>query len=287
MGSNQVYFRKVAIIGVGLIGGSLGMTIKNKRMSREVAGISLRHTSLVTALKSHAIDRAYHDMKKVLLDADLVILATPVNTIINILAMMGPFLKRGCIVTDVGSTKLTIVETAEKKLPNHCSFVGGHPLAGSEKQGAMFANPDLFGNAICLLTPTEKTNRSAYDKIKNFWTQLGSKVVSVSPAEHDKILAYISHLPHLLAYALMGVIPQNCLNYAAQGLKDATRVAASSPNMWNDICMANSKNLVQALDEMVKQLAAFRKMIVFKDENSLIEQFKKSKAKRDGLDKSE
>ena len=279
----HIIFRKISIIGVGLIGGSIGMAVKKRRLAHEVVGLSLHHATLVYALKNRAIDRAFHDMRKAVHNADLVILATPVNTILKLLPTLGPHLKRGCVVTDVGSTKASIVDLAEKKLPPYCYFVGSHPLAGSEKQGAAYSNPDLFSGTACIVTGTERTNRVAKEKMKAFWGQLGANVKFLSPVEHDKILAYISHLPHLLAYAMMGIIPTEFLEYASTGLKDTTRVAASSPNMWNDICMTNHKNILAVLDELVKFMAVYRRSIIAKDEQSLIENFSKSKAKRDGI----
>src|SRR3989338_7448360 len=145
------------------------------------------------------------------------------------LPIIGGSLKRGCIVTDVGSTKEAIVEAAQKNLPSHVFFVGSHPLAGSEKKGALFGSAELFHSSLCIMTPTDKTNKAAVEKIKNLWTKLGATVKFLPPNEHDKILAYISHVPHLLAYALMGAIPSEYLEYATQGLKDTTRIAASDP----------------------------------------------------------
>lgn len=278
-------FRQVTIVGVGLIGGSLGMAIKQHHLAREVYGLSHRHTSLVYAMKHRAIDRAFHDVRKAVSDADLVIMATPVNTIMALLPMVAKYVKRGCIITDVGSTKTAIVEAGEKLFQN-AFFVGSHPMAGSEKRGAVHATADLFDRSLCLVTPTERTNKPAEEKVKVFWQKLGAQIKTISPQEHDRILSYISHLPHVVAYALMGIIPDECLPMAAQGLKDTTRIAASSPNMWNDICMTNSRLVIKALDEIVKALSSYRKLIVLKDEQNLIEHFKKAKIKRDSLDPS-
>ncbi len=278
-------FKQVTIVGVGLIGGSLGMAIKKHQVAQEVIGLSNRHSSLVDALQNKAIDRGFHDIKKAVETADLVIMATPVKTIVNLLPIVTKYLKRGCIVTDVGSTKTTIVDCAERYLTS-AFFVGSHPLAGSEKTGIIFANPDLFHQSLCLMTPTPKTNRAAEEKVRALWTSLGARVKTFTPLEHDKILAYISHLPHLVAYALIGVIPDEYLPYVAQGLKDTTRIAASSPYMWNDICLTNPKNIVHTLDELVKRISLLRKSILLKDEQNLIENFKKSKSKRESLDQA-
>ena len=283
--NNGSLFKQVTIVGVGLIGGSLGMAIKKHHLAEEVVGLSPHHSSLAYALESKAIDRGLHDIQKAVEAADLVIMATPVKTIISLLPMISKHLKRGAVVTDVGSIKTTIVDTAERHFSS-AFFVGSHPLAGSEKAGAVFANPNLFQHSLCIVTPTPKTNRLAEEKVRSLWESLGATVKTLTPSEHDKILAFISHLPHLLAYALIDVIPGEYLPYAASGLKDTTRIAASSPNMWNDICMTNSKNIVQTLDEVVKKLSLFRKLILAKAEENLIETFKKAKIKRESLDQT-
>lgn len=279
-------FRKVTIVGVGLMGGSLGMAIKKHNIAREVVGISQKNSPLSHALKNNVIDHVAADLKSAVQNADLVILATPVKTIINILSTIGPHLRRHCIVTDVGSTKASIVEAAQKFLPPHVLFVGSHPLAGSEKKGSAYATADLFEGAMCIMTPVEHTNRLAKEKVKHFWMNIGCTVKMLPPEEHDKIVAYISHLPHLVAYGLMGAVPPEYLEYAAQGFKDTTRVASSSPQMWNDICMVNKKNIVKSLDELVKNLAAYRKAIIAKDETGLMDHFIKAKAKRDSFEKN-
>lgn len=285
MPENPQLFRKVTIIGIGLIGGSIGMALKKNRFAREVIGVSRQHSSLVQALKSSAIDKASHDVKKSVQDADLIILATPVKTIISMFSIINKSLKRGCIITDVGSTKEAIVEAAAKHLPAHAFFVGSHPLAGSEKKGAQNGSAELFNDSVCVMTPNEKTNKAAVDRVKSLWTHLGAAVKTMPASEHDKILAYVSHLPHLLAYGLIDVIPADCLGYAAQGLKDTTRIASSDPDMWKDVCLTNQESLLKALDEYVKILSAFRRSIISRDEPNLLENFKKSKAKRDGIDK--
>jgi prephenate dehydrogenase len=282
LGGSQL-FRKVTIIGVGLMGGSIGMAIKKRKLAHEVVGISQQQSTIATAVKSGAIDHGSHDIKKAVNNADLVILSTPVSIIAELLPTIGPHLKRNCIVTDVGSTKASIVSAAHKFFPQHVAFVGSHPLAGSEKKGAEFADADLFMNSTCLMTPTENTNRGACERVKLLWTKVGAKVKFLSPDEHDKILAYISHLPHLVAYSLIGSIPQEHMEYAAQGLKDTTRTASSSPQMWSDICMANKKNILAALDEMVKNLGDVRKMVIANDQQNLVNYFKNSKGKRDAL----
>ena len=276
-------FRRVTIVGVGLIGGSIGMAIKKQGLAREVVGVSQRQSTLVEAIKNGAIDVAAPDMSKAIRDSDLVILAAPVETIITLIPTIVPFLKRGGIVTDVGSAKMEIVEAAENGLPGHVFFVSSHPLAGSEKKGVEFARADLFENTQCILTATEKTNQAAKEKIKQFWTRLGCKVSELSPIEHDELLAYISHLPHLLAYELMETLPAKAAEYPLPGLKDVTRIAASSPQLWADICLTNSKNILKGVDELVEHLAEIRRVMVQHDKNGLIQHFTKAQEKRNTI----
>ena len=280
---NPLLFRKVTIIGIGLLGGSIGMAIKEQHLAREVMGVSRRQATLSYALRNKIVDKATSNITKSLENADLVILATPVKTIVTLLANIGKHLKRGCIVMDVGSTKSNIVETAHKHLPPHVSFVGAHPLAGSEKKGIEFSSAQLFDRSFCVVTPTSKTNKQAEEKIKTLWTKIGSKVKIISPGEHDKILAYTSHVPHLLAYSMIEAIPGKYLEYGSTGLKDTTRVASSNPQLWSDIAMENSKNVLNVLDEVVKTLSEYRRAISSQSDSVLTDKFKRSKSKRDAI----
>ena len=282
----RILFRKVTIIGVGLIGGSIGMAIKKKGLARQVVGVSAHASSLECALKNEAIDEGTQDARKSVANADCVILATPVNTILTMIDELKDHFRRGTIITDVGSTKQAIVDRAQRLLPPTVLFVGSHPLAGSEKHGPAFASANLFEQTTCIMTPTDKTNRLAKDKIKHFWTQLGATVKMIFPLEHDEILSYISHLPHVLAYAMMKAIPENFLTYAAQGLKDTTRIANSHPSMWVDICLSNPKNVLRSVDETVKILAQIRKAMVDKDEKQLSEIFQQAREKRQRLEEA-
>ena len=277
-------FKRVAIVGVGLMGGSLGMAIKKHKLAREVIGLSHRQAALDQAVRMNAIDTPCLDVQKAISNADLVILATPVDSIIKLFTTINPYLKRGCIVTDVGSAKVKIIEHAEKILSASPFFVGSHPLAGSEKKGVANATDNLFEGSACIMTPTSKTNQVAKQKVKHFWTKLGMDVKLLSPEEHDEILAYVSHLPHLVAYGLISAVPAKFLEYASQGLKDTSRVAASSPQMWSDICMANSKNVLNALDKCVEYLAHFRKAIISRDQKSLVQYFTQAQETRNKLD---
>ena len=269
-------FKRITIVGVGFMGGSLGLAIKKNRLAREVIGLSHRQTALAQAVQMKAIDVPCLDVKKAIGNADLVVLAAPVESIIKLCSTINPYLRRHCIVTDIGSAKANIVDSAERVLSNPSLFVGSHPLTGSEKSGVGSAVEDLFNGAKCVITPTAKTSQAARQKIKYFWTKLGMDVRILSPQEHDEILAYVSHLPHLLAYGLISGIPPNFLEYASRGLKDTCRIAASSPQLWSDICIANSKNVLNALDKDVELLAHFRKAIVNHDHKELLHLFTKA-----------
>lgn len=279
-------FRKVTIVGVGLIGASIGMAMKKRTLAREVVGVARKDATLDTAIKQGAINSGTKDIKEGIKDAELIILAAPVNAIIETFPVLNSHARRGAIITDVGSSKSLIVDQAQKNLNPSFLFVGSHPLAGSEKSGPQFGTPELFVNTTCIMTPTEKTNRLAKEKVKHLWSQLGANVRFMSPSEHDEILACISHLPHLMAYSLAKSIPEQFLSYATQSLRDTTRIAASDPKMWNDICISNTKNILKALDEYAKALGAIRKAIVDGDQQALMDTFSQAKVIRERIEKN-
>ena len=283
MFNRRELFRRVAIVGVGFMGASLGLAIKKKGLAREIIGIGHQETSLNEAKAIGAINEGTLDFNKGIIGADLIVLATPVNTILDFIETLGKEHRRGCIITDLGSTKTAIVERAEKVLHHSLLFVGSHPLVGSEKKGPGAATAQLYEGGTCVMTPTDKTNRLAREKIKQFWSQLGSTVKLMTPQEHDQVFAYISHVPHLAAFALMKAVPDEYLDQATQGFKDTTRIAASDPLVWRDIALSNHKPVLKALDEAVKVLAAMRKSIVARDAQALTDIFKVARDKRERL----
>lgn len=272
-------FKKVAIVGLGLIGGSIALTIKKRRLADKVIGVSRRKKTVALAKKMRLIDKGAQDIN-IIKEADLVILATPVSTILKLAPKISKIIKKGCIVTDVGSTKQEIVS---KLGENFSRYVGSHPLAGSEKRGIINTCPDLFTGSLCILTPVENTDKEAQDKIKRFWNKIGAKVVILTPALHDKILSFTSHLPHIAAFSLMGVIPLKYLKFASSGLKDATRIAASEAGLWCDIFLSNQKNMSKAIDSLQKILFKIKSAINKKDRALLIRILKQAKKKRDNL----
>lgn len=276
-------FKRVTIVGVGMMGGSLGLALKKHKIAREVIGLSNRQSSLMSAMKAKVIDTAETDIAKAVKNADLIILAAPVDAIIHLLSAINPHLKRGCIITDLGSAKSAIVDEANRVLSNPGNFVGSHPIVGSEKKGVEGAQDDLFEGAKCIMTPSSTTNNAVADKVKKMWAKIGATVKDMTPSEHDKILAQISHLPHIAAFSMMNAISDEYLELASNGLKDTTRVAGSSSQMWNDICMSNAKNVINVLDAFVAELAKVRLAIVNRDKIRLTECFEKAKEKREKL----
>ncbi len=279
-------FRRIAIVGTGFMGASLGLAIKKKGLAKEIIGIGHHETALREAADVGAIDEGTMDLIKGVIGADLIILATPVNSIINILDVLGKDFRRSVIITDIGSTKTAIVDRAEKALHHSVMYVGSHPLVGSEKKGPTYANAALYEGGACVMTPTDKTNRLAKEKIKQFWSMLGMNVKMMTPQDHDENLAFVSHLPHFAAFALIKALPDASLEFVPQGLKDTTRIAASDPQMWRDIALSNHKYVLKSIDEMVKVLAVIRKSVVTRDGEALLDTFKQAKVKRDKLDKS-
>lgn len=278
-------YRKAVILGTGLVGGSVGLALKKNELAGRVIGVSRLESSLKTAIAMGAIDEGEQDLQRAIQGADLIILAAPVKIIIENIRDIARHVRRDCIVTDVGSTKAAIVEAAEKYFPPHVLFAGSHPMAGSEKSGVSHASADLFRGANCIMTPTAKTNRAARDKVKQLWVKLGAEVKIMEPEKHDEVLAYVSHLPHLTAFALMRAIPDEFIPHGGAGLRDTTRIAASSPKVWNDICSSNYRNVLKSIDDMARSLAELRKAVVEKNEKDLGACIEQARVKRELLDK--
>lgn len=273
-------FNRVAIIGVGLIGGSIGLAIKKKRLADEVLGVSRHKNTLSLARRRRAIDRGAQHLA-IIKDADLVILATPVNTIISLAEAISGVIKADCIVCDVGSTKRKIVSRLSKIFPN---YVGSHPLAGSEKRGVMNAQSDIFKNSLCVLTPTKNTSPKALRKIEKLWVKLGAKVVFLTADTHDRILSFVSHLPHVAAFSLIDMIPRKYLRLGSTGLKDTTRIAVSDSQLWADIFLSNQKNIVKAIELFQENLSRIKSAIQRKDRSRLTKILKDAKGKREILE---
>jgi prephenate dehydrogenase len=234
-------YDSIAIIGVGLIGGSIGLAVRERKLAREVIGIGRRESSLNGARLIGAIDRGTTDLSEGVAAAELIIVCTPVDTIVENVALAAAACRPNSLITDAGSTKETIVTTIDAALSARRAgspFVGSHPLAGDHRGGAEHARPDLFEGRTVVVTPTSATRPAAVVEITGFWQSLGARVTTMSPAEHDKALASTSHLPHLVAAALAAATPEKLLPLAASGWRDTTRVAAGDTNLWQPIFAA-------------------------------------------------
>ncbi len=276
-------FKRITIIGLGLIGGSLGLSIKRHRFAREVVGVSRRRKTLTRALKIGAVDRVTLNSTEGIKDADLIILATPILKIIDIFKRIKENLKEGCIVIDVGSTKNFVSRKIEKEIPECVSYVGCHPMAGSEKKGIDFARSDLFKGNYCILTRTRDTQREALLKIRKFWEGLGMKVVIISPEKHDRIISSLSHLPHAVSVALINSLNNLELKLSSGGLRDTTRIAASDPELWRDIFLTNRKNILREIGNFEKSLKILKNLLKKSDKAGLFKFFHRAKVIRETI----
>ena len=254
-------FNRVTIVGLGLMGGSLGMALKRHRLAKTVVGLSRTSATLRRAVRRGAIDVGTTDLAAAVRGADLVVLATPVDDIIPLAKRAVRSMRAGSILTDVGSTKIRIVAVLERSMPTGVAFVGGHPLAGSEARGIEAADAHLYVGAICIVTPTPRTNRAALRRVEQLWRPLVGRVVRMSPHDHDRAMASTSHLPHVLASCLVRTAQPRDLPTAAPSFREMTRLAKSDPDLWDDIFFTNQRLLLGAMDQFSRQWRALRAML--------------------------
>lgn len=280
-------FEKVCIVGLGLIGGSIGLAIKRSNISNQITGYARSNSTLERAIELGLVDSVKDNLKDAVNNSDLVILATPLSTFRELVEEMSPFLKKGCIITDTGSAKLTVIEDLKDILPNGVEFVPGHPIAGTEESGPDAGFAELFDNRWCILTPTEDNSSNAVDLVKGFWESIGSKVEIMDPMHHDKVLAITSHIPHLIAFNIVGtannlanVTEKEVVKYSAGGFRDFTRIAASDPKMWSDIFTYNSDAVLEMLDLFSNDLAKLKAAVIKKDSDLLFSNFEKTREVR-------
>jgi len=253
---------RVAIVGVGLLGGSIGLALRARGFSGTRVGIGRRLSSLRKAMAYDAVDEVTREPASGVVGAQLVILCSPIGRFESLLERMIPGLTAGAIITDVGSTKREVVATGERILAGVARFVGSHPMAGSEKTGVEFARADLFEEALCLVTPTPHTARGVVRFIRAFWETLGGKTTALSPERHDHLLAQVSHLPHAVAAALVHLsLSEKAINLAGPGFADTTRIASGEPGMWAEIFRSNRPAMMGAIDRLSEQLAEFRRLL--------------------------
>ncbi len=279
-------FQRVAIIGVGLIGGSLGGAIKERKLAESVVGCGRTAANLETAVQRGLIDTYTTYYSEAVKDADLVVLATPVTYYPHVVKEMQTFLKQGTIVTDVGSVKSRVIKEVVPLLPDDVDFVPAHPVAGTEKSGAAHAFSTLFEGRKCVITPCEKT-RDGLEKVKALWEAVGMSVEIMSPEVHDEVMAFVSHLPHMAAYALVDCVgsldsdAKPLLRFSAGGFRDFTRVASSPEEMWSDICLWNAERIVQAIDVFSRHLGRLRELVQNSDREGLLDFFRNARLVRE------
>lgn len=280
-------WNKIALIGVGLLGGSIGLAARQKKLARSVVGFVRRRASLAECKKAGAVHRAVVDLRQAVTGADLIILCTPISQMGRLANEMLPFVQKGALVTDVGSVKTSVLEEVESSVERAgAHFIGSHPMAGSEQTGVKAARADLFQGAICVVTPTVQSSPAALARVEKLWRALGSRVLRLSPELHDQLVSRSSHLPHLIAAVLAHTVlapgaPQMQRQLCANGFRDTTRIASGSPEMWRDIDLANCKNLLDALESFTTNLKAVRAFLQTAHAEELTKFFQEAKTRRD------
>lgn len=280
-------FQKITLVGVGLLGGSLGLAVKHKRLAEKVDGFVRRSASIAECMNMGVADHVTRDLHRAVEKAELVILCTPISRMRALVEQMLPALKPGAIVTDVGSVKESVAVELEPIVAQAgARFVGSHPMAGAEKTGVGAARVDLFERCHCVVTPTPTSDADAVDTLELFWQCVGARVLRLSPAAHDELVSRSSHLPHVVAaelanYVLSPAHPREQSLVCAGGFRDTTRIASGSPEMWKDIALGNRSNLTRALRVFIEDLQEFQIALENRDEASVLEFFEKAKDRRD------
>ena len=283
----RVLFRKIALVGVGLLGGSLALAIRGRKLAQDLRGYVRRDASLAECERAGLKDFATTDLLAAVRDADLVILCTPLAQMRELTERAVPALMRGAIVTDVGSVKGSVVAELEPIAARAgAHFIGAHPMAGAEKTGVAFARADLFSNAVCVLAPSGAVPPEFVQKLDEFWRSFGARTMKLTPQLHDELVARCSHLPHVVAAQLANYVldanhakeqPLLCAN----GFRDTTRIASGSPEMWRDIAVANREQLAAALDDFIRGLQQMRQAVKEGDMKGIEELFARAKQRRD------
>lgn len=278
-------FDKVIIVGIGLIGSSLARNLKKHRLARKVAAFDKNPAYLAEASELGIVDEVFDEPGAAAADADLIVLATPVGAFGALTAEMVPFMKRGAILTDVGSVKKFALQEIEKHIPEDSGIVvvGGHPVAGTEKSGPGAGFEELFKDRWCILTPSDKSTDDAVEKVAMMWRSAEMRIDTMTPEHHDKVMAAVSHLPHLIAYSIVGTVAdlegyekKEIIKYSASGFRDFTRIAGSDPTMWRDILLNNKGTILELIQRFVEDLIALERNIRWDEGDRLFELFSRT-----------
>jgi cyclohexadieny/prephenate dehydrogenase len=280
-------FERVALIGIGLIGSSLARVLRRDKLAGEVVVCARREATRAKALELGIADRATPDAAEAVRDADLVVVATPLSAYAEIAAQIGPALRPGAIVTDVGSVKQAVIRDLRPALPDNVHFIPGHPVAGTEHSGPEAGFAELFRDRWCILTPLPDTDAAALARLTGLWEQAGMRVVTMDPEHHDKVLAMTSHLPHVIAYTIVGTatdledsLKSEVIKFSAGGFRDFTRIAGSDPVMWRDIFLNNREAVLEMLQRFSEDLTALQRAIRWGEGDKLEELFTRTRAIR-------
>ncbi len=280
-------FDRIALIGIGLIGSSLAYDIRRLGLAGEIVVSTRSAETLKRAEELSLGDRYTTSSAEAVKDADLVIVSVPVGASESVAKEIAGSLKPGAIVTDVGSTKASVIAQMQPHMPPHVHFIPGHPLAGTEKSGPDAGFPGLFEGRWCIFTPIAGTDQTALKKLRQFWETLGSKVDEMDPEHHDKVLAIVSHLPHIIAYNIVGtaddleaVTESEVIKYSASGFRDFTRLAASDPTMWRDVCLHNKDAILEMLARFSEDLAYLQRAIRWGEGDKIFDLFTRTRAIR-------
>ena len=286
-------FKKITIIGLGLIGSSIARAIKKKNLCKNLIAHDKSASVLKTVLKLKIANQIEKNVKKSVENSDLVIICTPLGTYKNIVSNIKNNLKKTCILTDVGSAKIYVTQVVSKLINRNTIWIPAHPIAGTEQSGPRAGFADLFKNRWCIITPTNKKNSSYIKKLNKFWKRIGCKVQYMSAEHHDKVMAITSHIPHLIAYNIVGTAANlekdtksEVIKYSASGFRDFTRIASSDPIMWRDIALNNRKQILHMLDKFNSDLKNLKGAILKRDKNKLFKLFSKTRKIRQAIVKA-
>jgi cyclohexadieny/prephenate dehydrogenase len=280
-------FPKVALVGIGLIGSSIARVARREGLAGHIA-ISTRSAATLKRAEELGLGDSYHaDAKEAVRDADLVIVSVPVGASGAVAQDIAPALKPGATLTDVGSTKASVIAQMAPHVPAGVHFIAGHPIAGTEHSGPDAGFPDLFQNRWCILTPLPGADQAALERLAEFWRRAGSNIEFMDPEHHDKVLAIVSHLPHIIAYNIVGtaddlgmVTKSEVIKYSASGFRDFTRLAASDPTMWRDVCLHNKDAILEMLARFSEDLAFLQRAIRWGEGDKLFDMFTRTRAVR-------
>jgi len=282
-----VRWKKITLVGIGLLGGSLGQAVKKRQLAENVVGYVRRAASVKECEKFRAVDMATRDLQDAVKGAELIVLCTPIAQMRELVGQMLPAIDAGAVITDVGSVKRVVVEELEPLATRaKAHFVGSHPMAGSEKTGVSAARADLFVNAVCVVTPTTRSRPDAVRQVEQLWKSVGGQLLRMTPATHDEIVSRSSHLPHVVAAGLANLVlgprhPKDQASLCANGFRDTTRIASSSPEMWRDIALANRENLSLSLTDFQGDLREFQRALRKRDARAVLRFFETAKTRRD------